>query len=214
MASQEPRKFHHGDLKEALLKAALKLLDQHGPDGVTIRAVARETNVSHAAPVNHFKDRKALLTELVIRLFADLHSRIQSAIEHSKEAPDLRVASYAKVLIAYGLELPHRYDLMWRRDLIDTRDSRLQKIMDQLYGQLITEITDLNPAIRVDRDTVAIALWSLAHGYVTMRLTGGLEERRDTISGELRQDAMIEFLLATLRAPPVCKGAGQDIPKT
>lgn len=214
MASQEPRKFHHGDLKEALLKAALKLLDQHGPDGVTIRAVARETNVSHAAPVNHFKDRKALLTELVIRLFADLHSRIQSAIEHSKEAPDLRVASYAKVLIAYGLELPHRYDLMWRRDLIDTRDSRLQKIMDQLYGQLIAEITDLNPAIRVDRDTVAIALWSLAHGYVTMRLTGGLEERRDTISGELRQDAMIEFLLTTLRASQVCKDAGQDIPKT
>ena len=69
MANQKRQSFHHGNLREALLQASLSLLDSGGPEGVTIRAVARETGVSHAAPVNHFKDREALLTGLAVQLF-------------------------------------------------------------------------------------------------------------------------------------------------
>ncbi|MBL4791169.1 MAG: helix-turn-helix transcriptional regulator [Kordiimonadaceae bacterium] len=54
--------FHHGDLKRTLFSVAVSLLDQHGVSGVTIRAVARSAGVSHGAPVNHYKDRRALLT--------------------------------------------------------------------------------------------------------------------------------------------------------
>lgn len=181
------------------MEAALKLLDLHGPEGVTIRAVARETNVSHAAPVNHFKDRRALLTEVVIRLFSDLQTQIHQEIQRTEALPDHRVALFARVLIDYGFKHARRYDLMWRCGLIDMQDLRLQEVMDEIYGQLTAEIAALNKESCVDHDTVALTFWSVAHGYVTMRLSGVFEERRDSVSGQPRQDALLEFLLAALR---------------
>ena len=62
--------FHHGDLKRSLIDVAISLLDQHGIPGVTIRAVARGAGVSHSAPVNHYKDRRALLTAITQVQFA------------------------------------------------------------------------------------------------------------------------------------------------
>ena len=68
--------YHHGNLRAGLLDAALTILDAEGVDAVTIRAVARAAGVSHAAPANHFADRKALLTALAAGIFAALAGRI------------------------------------------------------------------------------------------------------------------------------------------
>ena len=74
------RTFHHGNLRQALLEAALDLLDAEGTAGVTIRAAAAKAGVSHAAPANHFKDRKALLTAVAKTQFELISERINSGL--------------------------------------------------------------------------------------------------------------------------------------
>jgi len=169
---QKRSSFHHGNLRKELLSVSLKLLDELGSDGVTIRAAAREAGVSHAAPVNHFKDRKALLTGVAIQLFDDLSKSIKRKVRKVDGKPADTVAAFADGLINYGLKYPNRYRLLWRWDIIDGEDPNLQEAMESLYKELTDEVSKSRKKKPFDKHTVAIAIWSLTHGYVSMRLEG------------------------------------------
>ena len=178
--------------------ASLDILDETGPDAITIREVARRAGVSHAAPVNHFKDREALLTEVAATLFHDLKSEIGKALSKDKKAPAERAKAFADGLIRYGLKNPNRYRMLWRRDLVDTEDARLTRAMDGIYDDLIGEIAKSRKQRGFDDDTIAIGLWSMAHGYVSMRLDGNFDAAKDKVTGEARQDAMLSLFLKAL----------------
>jgi AcrR family transcriptional regulator len=85
------RAYHHGDLKLSLLSAARRILDREGVDAVTVRAVAREADVAHSAPANHFRGRSALLTELAIGVFAELADEIDGALAASGRKVEKRL---------------------------------------------------------------------------------------------------------------------------
>ncbi|WP_373490434.1 TetR/AcrR family transcriptional regulator [Parasphingorhabdus sp.] len=190
--------FHHGNLRAALLQAAFEILDEAGPDAITIREVARRSGVSHAAPVNHFKNRTELLTVVATILFRELDSAISAKLQTFPTTPADCVRSFANTLIAFGLEHPNRYQLLWRRDLVDNSDADLQAAMDGIYDKLISAIDLSKNKTRFDKHTFAIAIWSLAHGYVTMRLNQNFEPMNDSITGQSRQDAIIEAVILSL----------------
>lgn len=199
MANKKRKPFHHGNLREALLAASLEILDEAGPDAVTIREVARRAGVSHAAPVNHFKDREALLTAVAASLFDELRCEIDGTIAKQNKSLSERVKSFADGLINFGLKHPNRYRMLWRRDLVDNEDERLVSTMDSIYDNLMNEISKGKGPRGVDDDTIAIGLWSLAHGYVSMRLDGNFNAVNDKITGEARQDAMLGVFIKTLK---------------
>ena len=190
--------FHHGNLRAALLQAAFEILDESGPDAITIREVARRSDVSHAAPVNHFKDRTELLTVVATMLFRELDSAISAKLAGHSTSPAESVRSFANTLITFGLENPGRYQLLWRRDLVDNSNPDLQAAMDGIYDKLIAVIDRSNTKARFDKHTFAIAIWSLAHGYVTMRLNQNFEPMNDSLTGQSRQDAIIETVILSL----------------
>lgn len=190
--------FHHGNLRTALLDASMELLDKDGPDGVTIRAAARATNVSHAAPVNHFRDKRALLTSLSIQLFDAVFEEIEKLTPTSEGDPVEMIAATAETLIDYGLKHPNRYHLLWRRDLVDNEDPNLQTSMDRIYDRLIERIQTLPGSNPFDHDTIAIALWSLVHGYVSLRFDGNLEQKTDVVSGKRRKTAIVDVIKKAL----------------
>lgn len=192
------RKYHHGDLRAALMDAALQILDQEGPDGVTIRAVARLAKVSHAAPVNHFADRRSLLTALATCLFQDLGNHIRKGLEKTPAKGSARVRSFADRLIEFGLTSPNRYKLLWRRDLLNNEEPELLSAMDEIYNSLTANLTDLVRKPRHDVDTQAIALWSMVHGYLSLRIDGLFEPRADQLSGEPRERAIVSALIDSL----------------
>ncbi len=202
--SAPPRKpARKGALRPVLLAAARTQLDREGADAVTIRAVARACGVSHAAPANHFADRRSLLTALAAELFADLAEAMEKALAEAtkKTSTNLGVArltAFAEALVAYGLAHPERYRLLWRRDLLDSEDVALQGTMDQLYARLLEELTVLPLPAGKDPETAAVGLWSLCHGYVSMRLDGNFIARHDKESGAPRHSAMIANYLAAL----------------
>lgn len=189
------RRYHHGNLRAALLRAGLGLLDRLGPDGVTIRAVARAARVSHAAPANHFHDRRALLTALAADLFRQLASRVDAALATATTGAD-RVAAFAEALTEFGLRHPSRYRLLWRRDLLANDDAELAGTTNRIYQRLIVELTSLRGSC--DVHTYAVGLWSLVHGYVSLRLDGVFVEKADSLSGEPRRRAIVTAFLSPI----------------
>ncbi|GAA4644472.1 TetR/AcrR family transcriptional regulator [Pontixanthobacter gangjinensis] len=191
MPKEKP--FHHGDLKRVLFEVALKLLDRDGVEGVTIRAVAREAGVSHGAPVNHYRDRRALLTALAQRQFETIRSSVEDGLTAATVGSNAWIEVFGNTLLDFGFEYPHRYKLLWRGDLIDLNDPDLSRIMDQIYAQLCDQIERSMPQVEFDRDTVAVAFWSMIHGYLDMRLSGMFVPLDDKVTGKPRETALLDL---------------------
>lgn len=190
----EKKSFHHGDLKRALLDATLKLIDAETVSGVTIRAVAKATGVSHAAPIKHYSDRRQLLTAAANVVFGEIVELTHQRLATSEHPARERLISTAYVLYEYALERPNRYEFIWRRDLVDHDDPVLMTTMDKLYYGYNMAADESALETGFDRDTLAIMIWSLVHGYVDLRMKGMFEERQDQKTGQDRLPAMIDLL--------------------
>jgi len=187
--------YHHGNLREQILQTAFDLLDYEGIDAVGIRKIARLLEVAHSAPANHFKNKQALLTALAAESFRYLVLKIGKDI--SKKAGDLRLAihSFSNTILEFGLKYPNRYKLLWRREYADDQDGELGGAMDDIYAQLTAILGEHAKNKQVDVESQAIALWSLVHGYVLLRLDENLNEGYDEVTGIKRQVAIIDVLI-------------------
>ncbi|HRI99169.1 MAG TPA: TetR/AcrR family transcriptional regulator [Hyphomonas sp.] len=195
--------FHHGNLRQALIEAALDLLDTEGTAGATIRAVAAKAGVSHAAPANHFKDRKALLTAVAKTEFEQISEHINSGL--ASRTKD-RARIFLDTIANYAFTHPNRYDLLWRSDLVDHSDADLSPLLDNLYASLCAELAGELVHAGRDIDTVAVALWSMMHGYVALRLSGMFQPAKDRVTGEPRYEALMSLLLPPAMPVPPRKG--------
>ncbi len=190
--------YHHGSLREELLRCAFDVLETDGADAVTIRAVARAAGVAHSAPVNHFPNKQALLTSLAASIFHGLAEEVTNALSIETRPYADVIRTFSSTVVAYALAHPNRYRLLWRRDLLDDHDSVLSAAMERIYGLLIEKLGEDTRARTTSIETRAIALWSMVHGYVTMRLDGNFVEKNDEKSGWPRQHAIVEAILEGL----------------
>ena len=185
---------HHGSLAQALADAALVILDTVGVEGVTIRATARAANVSHAAPANHFPDRRALLTAIAIRCFEEMITEANVAREKAA-TPAERLAAFADAYVSYGLAYPNRYRMMWRMDMLDDSVTALSGMIDGIYASIGDDVSALPNVQRDTTTTKLVALASLIHGYVSMRIDGNFIAAADEATGEPRHIAMIKAVI-------------------
>jgi AcrR family transcriptional regulator len=192
------RAYHHGDLKPSLLSAARRILDREGVDAVTVRAVAREAEVAHSAPANHFRSRSALLTELAIGVFAELAREIDGALAASGRKVEKRLSAFGRAVFHYAWRHPNRYRLLWRRDSLDDDDQRLDESGRAIYERLRQVLADRPPSTHASTDSAIIAGWSMVHGYVSLRLDGILVAGKDETTGYAREEAILDVLLSGL----------------
>ena len=185
----------HGDLRMALLQAGLKLLDTQGIEGVTIRAVARDVGVAHSAPANHFPSRSAMLTAIAAMIFADLADLTVEAATHAGKEPEQAIYNFAETWFQFAFDTPSRYQLLWRRELIDHDNPGLAREMDRVYSTLLALLSQNQAKCRVDTETNAIAIWSMIHGYISMRLDGNLVAAEDTVTKLPRRNAILMSLI-------------------
>jgi AcrR family transcriptional regulator len=108
--------YRHGDLKTTILAETARLVAERGADGVSLRHLAREAGVSHAAPAHHFTDRRGLFTALAAEGFGLLAEALEAA------RPDFIDAALAYV--RFAIEHPGHYAVMFDRSLVDTSDPR------------------------------------------------------------------------------------------
>ncbi|WP_327245967.1 TetR/AcrR family transcriptional regulator [Streptomyces sp. NBC_01320] len=162
------RTYHHGDLRRAVLTAALDVIRTEGPGALSLRDLARRAGVSHAAPAHHFKDRTGLLTAIAAEgygLFADALA----------DAPDLREKGVRYVRFATGH--PAHFQVMFQPELYRADDSELLAARDRAAQALRAGVGGLPSAGRGDDARLAgVAAWSLAHGFATLLLSGNLSD--------------------------------------
>lgn len=185
----------HGDLRAELLREGLALLDIQGVEGVTIRAVARNAGVAHSAPANHFPSRRAMLTAIAAIIFADLADLSIKAITDLADKPEQAIQAFAETCFQFAFDTPNRYQLLWQRQLVDQDDPALAKEMERVYSALLSLLRQDHVNHRVDIQTDAIAIWSMIHGYISMRLDGNLVAAEDTVTKLPRHKAILLSLI-------------------
>ncbi|MFJ3903345.1 TetR/AcrR family transcriptional regulator [Streptomyces sp. NPDC090025] len=160
------RTYHHGDLRQAVLSAALDVVSTEGPGALSLRDLARRAGVSHAAPAHHFKDRTGLLTAIAAQGYELL-------AEALAEAPDLRERGVRYVRFAAGH--PAHFQVMFQPELHRADDPALLAAKEHASAELRAGVGDLPPQDGLDPRTTGIAAWSLAHGFATLLLTRNLD---------------------------------------
>jgi AcrR family transcriptional regulator len=186
---------HHGALKPVLVEAGLGLLDSEGVEAVTIRAVARQAGVSHAAPVNHFPDRRALLTAIATHCFEELKRAIANTEFRRLPTARERIFALIDAFYAYGLARPNRYRLMWRQDLLDAADPAIKGLTDDVFDLVARSLASFEDPPRISAMSRIVAVCSAIHGYVLLRIDGNFDSYVDERTGQPRHYAIVEALL-------------------
>ncbi|OBF40994.1 TetR family transcriptional regulator [Mycobacterium sp. ACS1612] len=167
--------YHHGDLKAVILAKAATLVAERGADGISLRELAREAGVSHAAPAHHFTDRRGLFTALAAEGWRLLTEALRDA------RPDFLDAALAYV--RFALDHPGHYAVMFDRSLVNSADPELIASMDAAGTELaqgVGTLDDLNA--KGDPQAAALAAWSLVHGFSLLWLNQAIDNDTDPIA--------------------------------
>ncbi len=200
--------YHHGDLHEALLLAAKRVADREGLAGLTLRAVAREAGVSHAAPAHHFGDMTGLLSELAAIGFQRFRAAMAQAAVKSHAEGTSEGEARAKAYVGFARENRCMFQLMFRAEKLDYENPALREASVQAFANLASAVgAKRNEDVSPDRLTLAQAaeitrIWSMVHGFAMLYLDGRLHN----ILAGLPPGTKEETLLAAMLKP--------DQPKT
>lgn len=176
------RAYHHGALRPALIAAAEALIAERGLDRFSLRETARRAGVSAAAPAHHFGDARGLLTAIAAQGFADLADALETADASAGPDRELRIKAQGKAYVAFALDRPARFHLMWRKALLDNDDPQLSEA-----GRRAWEVLDhatrgpdaphsgpLDPAL-----APSTAAWSIVHGFACLAIDGAFGPEPD-----------------------------------
>ncbi len=193
--SAEPRPYHHGDLRRALVDAARRLLEAEGPSALSLRAVAREAGVSPAAPYHHFKDKAELLDAVAHEGWEILHASMRAA--RDAEQGRQRLTALGIAYVCFAREHPALYRVMYdaARDKealpIDTQDRDEESAYCMVRSTMVEN--GANAVADTDLELATIASWCAAHGLAEMAGFKQFGHMKDVLGGER------EFIAAVLR---------------
>lgn len=193
------RGYHHGNLREALIKAALDLISQKGPGGFTFAEAARAAGVSPAAPYRHFRDRDALMADVARRGFDAFTVRLEAAWADGKPDPATAFGRLGKVYLAFAREEPAYFSAMFESGLKPADFPDLNISGDRALSVLRSAceaITAVMPAAkRPPALMMALHIWSLSHGIAALFARGDGARRAIPMEPEeLLEAAVLVYL--------------------
>jgi AcrR family transcriptional regulator len=182
----EPKPYHHGDLRRALLRAAVAILEREGPSALSLRAVAREAGVSPAAPYHHFKDKAELLDAVAQEGFARLKTALAEAFTAARAEGGVNRSALGVAYVEFSRAHPALYRVMWdcarngskMPEHEDHDDSAFELVKQTLREAAGGEISDL------DLELTAIASWCAAHGLAEISTFAQFGPLKEQLGGE------------------------------
>ena len=167
-----PRSYHHGNLKEVLLEAARKLIEQYGPAGFSLTEAARLAGVSPAAPYRHFRDREALLAELARNGFERFAARLDMAWNNGIPTPLSAFENLGRAYLAFAREEPASYAVMFEAGLGVSNDDQLKAAADRAFDVLQRAASALCRALPPEQrppvKLMSLHIWALSHGVADL----------------------------------------------
>lgn len=197
-------RYHHGDLRQALIDSAAGLVQEKGPAGFSLREVARRAGVSHAAPAHHFRSTKGLLTAVASEGFEALTAAMAEAVE-GLDDPAERLSALGRAYVGISAEYPGHVAVMFRSDIVDHDDEYFNACGLESYAELEKTIDLLRDVYNPELDTELAGkfVWSTIQGLVSLSADfGPLDEKREVKTRELTQmiDGFVQLMLDGCRA--------------
>jgi AcrR family transcriptional regulator len=170
-------RYHHGDLRRALVDAALELVKEQGPAGITLREAARRAGVTHAAPYRHFADKEALLAAVAEEGFMRLKETVEAAI--AVVEPKNGVEAIGISYVRFARENPSQFRVMFGSQVGDKRRypslvQADQSVFDLLCKTIAAAQTtgDIGAG---DPARMGMVAWSMLHGVAALVVDGQME---------------------------------------
>lgn len=164
--------YHHGNLRQELLSAAVDMLRSDRGEELTLRAVARAAGVSQTAPYRHFSDKGALLAAVAQTGFAMLAHRCEEAMSLPR-GPRERLQHLGQAYVQFAIDEPALYRLMFGAELAPIKDDypSLVAAAKQVHDMMCATVDDLmspQDASSAQVEAACVAAWSLVHGLASL----------------------------------------------
>jgi len=185
---ESPRGYHHGNLREALLRAALELIAQKGPAGFTFAEAARWAGVSPAAPYRHFRDRDELLASVALRGFHQFEQALARAWDEGRPDVFFALDRLGRAYLDFARSEPAYYSAMFEGGVPLADNPELRNAGDRAFAVLRAAAEKLCAQVPArDRPPalmVALHIWAMAHGIASLFGRGDAARRALPIAAE------------------------------
>ena len=193
------RGYHHGNLREALVAAALDLIASKGPAGFTFAEAARQAGVSPAAPYRHYKDREALLADVAERGFIAFEQRLAAAWGNGSGGPAAALRRMGQAYLDFAATEPAQYSAMFESGICIADYPKLHAASERAFAQLRMAcdaiVAELPFGQRPPAQMMALHIWSLSHGIASLFARGDAARRPLPMSpGDLLEAGVLVYL--------------------
>ena len=193
------RGYHHGNLKEALVRAALELIAKKGPAGFTFAEAARWAGVSPAAPYRHFRDRDELLANVALRGFEQFAAVLARAWNDGRPEPFAAFERLGKAYLEFARTEPAYYSAMFEAGIPLETNAELREAGDRAFAVLRAATEQLVATVPAPKRPpvlmVALHIWAMSHGIAALFGRGDAGRRAlPMLPEELLEAAVLVYL--------------------
>ncbi|MBV8662908.1 MAG: TetR/AcrR family transcriptional regulator [Hyphomicrobiales bacterium] len=195
----EPRGYHHGNLREALIRAALELIAKKGPAGFTFAEAARFAGVSPAAPYRHFRDRDELMANVALRGFEQFGAALARAWDEGRPDAFAALDRIGKAYLEFARAEPAFYSAMFEAGIPVGANPALREAADNAFSVLRNAAEKICAgtagAGRPPALMVALHIWTMAHGTASLFGRGdGAQRTLPMAPAELLEAQVLVYL--------------------
>lgn len=173
--------YHHGDLKKELIHNGLLLLNKEGIEGFSLRKVASMCGVSHNAPYKHFKDKDALINEIIKEVWKEFYIALLEVTEIYTNDPKLQIVEMGKAYVKFMVENPEYLKFMFLSDNaypVKIADNKFSDDKVSAFGVFKDSAERFFKEIKLDENLYmqkTLTLWSMVHGIAILIIKRSIE---------------------------------------
>lgn len=199
------RGYHHGNLREALIAAALDLISKKGPAGFTFADAARAAGVSPAAPYRHFRDRDALMADIARRGFDAFAEALSRAWNNGQPTPRSAFERVGRAYLDFAANEPAQFSAMFESGVPLNDYPEVREAGDRAFNVLRQACEALAATMPKEKRPpslmMALHIWSLSHGIATLFGRGDAARRAIPMSPDDLLEAAVLIYLDGLGVP-------------
>ena len=190
--------YHHGDLRQALIDAALEMVEEHGLSSLSLRKIARRVGVTHSAPYRHFDDKGALVAAMAEAGFEELHEYMIRERDREDGPPTEELYALGLAYVLFAVDRPNHFRAMFGPEVRDgSQYPRLAEAHDTAFELLHQAVAKCQAEgfIREDEtDKHARTCWTIVHGIASLCVNGLIEDdSREAVEDVVRSSTTSLF---------------------
>lgn len=192
------KNYHHGDLKNALIKAGVEILSKEGIEGLSLRKVAQRAGVSHSAPYSHFPDKQSLIAAISTEGFSQLYAELDAAVSPHADDPKRQLMEGTQAYARFAMEHTDIFRIMFSGALEKEKDyPAFVEIAQKTFERVVDIVLACQTAKILGAgspEVLAVSVWGQVHGIVSLALEGQISHTvldrhtiQDIVSFALKQ---------------------------